>query len=87
MFRFARLYSNGVCPELAPGNLPEDWFTGGSYTMVTEATADCPSAVRELVPEEQLILIAFKGSLETSMKATSLAPVGACRETLYMRRE
>lgn len=60
--------SLGVCPELAPENLPDDWFTGGSYTMVTSTTATCPSAVRELVPEEQLILVACKGSLETNIR-------------------
>ena len=60
--------SLGVCPELAPSNLPEDWFTGGSYAIVTKTTNDLPSLIREIVPEEHVILVACKGSLAKNIR-------------------
>lgn len=58
----------GVCPELAAANLPEDWFTCGTYTMVTANTADLPTAIRERVPEEHVILVVTDGSLAKSIR-------------------
>lgn len=57
----------GVCAEFTPANLPERAFTGGAYTMSTRPTAAF-SAVREIIPEEQFILVAYKGSLERNIR-------------------
>ncbi|QQX86697.1 hypothetical protein JJQ59_28475 [Cupriavidus necator] len=58
----------GVCAELASTNLPDGWFTGGTYTMATPSTADFCSAVREFIPEERFILVACKGSLAKNVR-------------------
>lgn len=53
----------GACPELSFPNMEESWFTGGTYTMATPETATFSSAVRQLVAEEHVILVATKGTL------------------------